>query len=65
MMTSGVPRVGHGGGGCAEVRLVLRLVNESITNVTEACHQRDFISVTVCHGNTVIQGYLKLKCLLG
>ena len=59
MMTSGVPRVGHGGGGCTEVRLVLRLVNESITNVTEACHQRDFFVTTV------IQGYLKLKCLLG
>lgn len=36
MMTSSVPCVGRGGGGCAEVRLVLRLVNESITNVTEA-----------------------------
>ena len=35
-MTSGVPRVARGGGGCAEVRLVLRLVNESVTNVTEA-----------------------------
>ena len=28
-MTSGVPRVGRGGGGWAEVRLKLRLVNES------------------------------------
>ena len=36
VMTSSVPRVGRGGGGCAEVRLVLRLGNESITNVTEA-----------------------------
>ena len=36
MMASGVPRVGRGGGGCAEVRLVLRLVNESVINVTEA-----------------------------
>ena len=36
MMTSGVPRVGRGGGGGAEVRLVLRLLNESVTNVTEA-----------------------------
>ena len=36
MMTFGVPRVGRGGGGCAEVRLVLRLVNKTVTNVTEA-----------------------------
>ena len=36
MMASGVPRVGRGAGGCAEVRLVLRLVNESLVNVTEA-----------------------------
>ena len=36
MMTSGVPRVGRGGGGCAEVRLVLRLVDKTVINVIEA-----------------------------
>ena len=36
MMTSGVPRVGRRGGGCAEVRLVQRLVNKTVIDVTEA-----------------------------
>lgn len=46
VMTSSVPRVGCGGGGCAEVRLVLRLENESISTWLKrdrSCHQRDLV----------------------